>query len=40
LRAITALQNAITFRLNVTTLRKDYCLIVNGFEKNYRDQKT
>jgi hypothetical protein len=34
LRAITA------FRINVTTLGKDYCLIVNSFEKNYRDKKT
>src|SRR4029077_6655687 len=34
LRAITA------FRLNVTTPGKDCCLIVNSFEKNYRDKKT
>jgi hypothetical protein len=40
LRAITALENAITFTLNVTTLGKDYCLIVNSFEKNYRERKS
>ena len=40
LRAITALENAITFRLNVTTPGKDCCLIVNSFEKNYREKKT
>jgi hypothetical protein len=40
LRAITALENTLTFRLNVTTLGKDCCLIVNSFEKNYRDKKT
>ena len=40
LRAITALENAITFGINVTTLGKDCCLIVNSFEKNYRDKKT
>ena len=34
LRAITA------FRLNVTTPGRDCCLIVNSFEKNYRDKKT
>ena len=34
LRAITA------FRVNVTTLGKDCCPIVNSFEKNYRDKKT
>ena len=36
LRAITALENAITFRINVTSLGKDCCPIVNSFEKNYR----
>jgi hypothetical protein len=34
LRAITA------FRLNVTTPGRNYCLIVNSFEKNYCDKKT
>ena len=40
LRAITALENAITFRLNVTTPGRDCCLIVDSFEKNYREKKT
>jgi hypothetical protein len=40
LRAITAFENAITFRINVTSLGKDCCLIVNSFEKNYREKKT
>jgi hypothetical protein len=41
LRAITALENAITetrdaLVINVTTLRRDCCPIVDSFEKNYR----
>ena len=45
LRAITALENAITqiylpTDINVTTLRKDCCLIVDSFEKNYSEKKT
>jgi hypothetical protein len=39
LRAITALKNAITFRINVTSLGKNCCPIVNSFEKNYRDKR-
>src|SRR4030095_3986892 len=35
LRAITALENAITFRINVTSLGKDCCPIVNSFEKKF-----
>ena len=37
LRAITALENAIT--INLTTLGKNCCLIVNSFEKNYREKR-
>src|SRR2546422_7140724 len=36
-------KNAITclpFRINVTSLGKDCCLIVDSFEKNYREKKT
>jgi len=45
LRAITALENAITkirlpLGINVTSLGKDCCLIVDSFEKNYREKKT
>jgi len=30
----------ITFGINLTTPGEDCCLIVNSFEKNYRDKKT
>ena len=32
--------NNIDSSINVTSLGKDCCLIVDSFEKNYRDKKT
>jgi hypothetical protein len=32
--------NSPSFKINITSLDKDCCLIVDSFEKNYREQKT
>jgi hypothetical protein len=32
--------DCLSFRINVTPLGKDCCLIVNSFENNYRAKKT